>query len=279
MGHKAEQQQEEAALFNAFIAAHPNFAGEPLTDWIAPTNDPPDVLCHTTNRRVGVEMGEWLSFPEMTAAKGRERTERALEFALDPQPVNVSKYFEMVIYHPKQKGRLLKSDSASFRAAVLDLIYHVDQRWPSEPYWRGRQSVSVRDFAQFPILRKYLEYVEFRPGDNVFASGIPWILPPCRGGWYDVRTMLDPLLGLIRAKVDKYQGQSPQTLRTPCDEFVLVIPYNQALLYCSPIHSPNFGLEQIAETAAVEFRRRPGPFSKAFLFIATEPGQRVFQLA
>lgn len=108
MGHKAEQQQEEAALFNRFIATHPNFAGEPLTDWMAPTNDPPDVLCRTTNRRVGVEMGEWLSFPEMTAAKGRERIERALELALDPQPANVSKYFEMVIYHPKQKGRLLK---------------------------------------------------------------------------------------------------------------------------------------------------------------------------
>jgi hypothetical protein len=275
MSHRAQQQQEETILFNAFLTTQPDFAGEPIANWEVVADDPPDLLCVTiSGRRVSVELGEWLNFSEMTAAKGRERTERAIESALDPQPGNTSKYFEMVIYHPKQGIR--KAPDESFRAAVLALIAHIEGRWPSERFWRGPQPVAFRDLARFPPLGDYLDYVEFAPGNKIFAAGIRWILPPCHVDSYDEKTLLNPLLGMIREKVDKYQGFTPQTLKTPCDEFVLVIFYNQALLYCSPVETPNFGLSQIARIAGDEFRRRPGPFSKAFLFIATEPGQQVF---
>ena len=43
MSNGTTKREREAAIFGAFLAAEPIFAGEPVSRWTQPEDDPPDV--------------------------------------------------------------------------------------------------------------------------------------------------------------------------------------------------------------------------------------------
>lgn len=61
-------------------------------------------------------------------------------------------------------------------------------------------------------------------------------------------------------------------------ELVLIIHYDQALLYNSPVNAPNFAFEDAVAEARIFLGGDPGAFTRIFVLRALEPSGRVFQL-
>ena len=278
MNQSQAQRSEEEAVFAAFLAVQPDFAGEPIEDWKLAASDPPDVICSTASgRAIGVELGEWLHEREMGAGKLREKIGQQLIEAIgEPQPLNTSSHFDMVILHPQERVRLkVGPDRLAFRQAVLDLIHAVDLRWPQERFWHGPQGCRIRDLAAWPPLGAYLKEVQFHPGQSKWGEGINWILPPAHAEWFDDQTMAEPLVRLIRDKLAKYQSRP---MATPSDGLVLLAFLNQGLVYNSPIETPRRPVEHPVEDVRRLFANEHEPFQSAFLFLAPSPGERAFRL-
>jgi hypothetical protein len=171
------QRHEEKIIFAAFYELQPDFAGEPIEDWKLADCDPPDIVCTAVSgKRIGVELGEWLHFGEMEAGKLREAMERQLLDAIgEPQPLNTSRHFDMVILHPRDLVRITTSPGkASFRAAMISLIADVDRRWPAERSWHYAPGCRIKDLSNWPPLDRYLESVHFHPGQSQRTEGIKW---------------------------------------------------------------------------------------------------------
>jgi len=268
---KSEQKREEEALFKAFMNVSPRFADEEVSEWSLAECDPPDVICITTSgRRVGIEICQWAHEGEMKAGKLREQKERKLLDAIGvPQPMNTSKNFWWAGFCPRAKVNITPSEYPAFRQSLLRLIEHVDAAWPTK--LRG-PNYRFAELNRFPPLDKHLEHVTFVPG-TALTSDVAWIepVPPLES--FDGRTMADPLLEQLSKKRKRCSA-----LKTDCDELHLLIAYDQALLYCSPIETPHRSVCETAREAAAALAADRGPFSRAFLFIGVEPRRRVHRL-
>jgi len=277
MNQSQAQGNEEKAVFDAFLALEPEFAGEPIESWQLAGQDPPDIVCLTVSgRRIGVELGEWLHHGEMSAGKLREIIDRQLLDAIgDPQPLNTSRHFDMVILHPRDRVRLGGKDQGPFRVALLSLITDVDTRWPTERRWHYPKGCRIVDLSQWPALDKHLESVHFHPGQSQWAEGINWILPAAQVFTFDDTTMVDPLKLVLDSKVVKYRARQ---MATPCDEFVLLVFFNQGLMYNPPIRTPRRSIEMVVNDIRRSLPADRRPFGKGYLFMAPAPGSRAFRL-
>lgn len=278
MNQSQAQRDEERVIFSAFYGLQPDFAGEPIKEWRIAESDPPDILCITdSGRTIGVELAEWLHQREMSAGKLRERIEQQILEAIgEPQPVNTSRHFDMVIRHPRERVQIkVGPDQMAFRSALFELIADVDRRWPQEPFWHSPQGCHLRDLTQWPPLGVYLKEVHFHPGQSRCPEGINWILPPAHCDTFDDSTMRDPLLNVISAKITKYQKRP---MATQSDELVLVVFFNQGVAYNSPIETPSRTLEGLVTELRAALPQYRGPFSRGYLFVAPTPGARVFRL-
>jgi hypothetical protein len=271
MSNKDEQMHEERALFRAFRRACPRFAGEEIRSWRPAGPDPPDLICFTASgKRVGVEISQWAHQQQFSAAKSRKRIEHKLLEAIGvPQPINKSQNIQLVVFFPKATLPIAPPQCPGFRESLRRLIKHADETWPTKRPPQPYGSERLRCFAP---LDKYFECVRFAPGKPL-SRGIDWIVPGGPVMWFDDRTMVEPLLELIQKKQVKCRR-----LKTPCKELHLIIAYDQALPYCSPICTPCHPIDEIAKEAANTFAADPGPFTGAFLFVALEPGTRVYRL-
>jgi len=278
MNQSQAQRNEEEDVFAAFLAVQPDFAGETIEVWDPAPSDPPDIICLTvTGRRIGVELGEWLHEKEMGAGKLREQIEKQLINAIgEPQPLNTSDYFDMVILHPQERVRLKSEpDQAAFRQGVLKLIQDVDLRWPRERSWQSPQGCHIKDLAAWPPLGAYLKEVHFNPGQSKWGEGINWILPPAHWDTFNDQTMAEPLTNLIRDKLAKYQSRP---MATPSDDLVLLVFFNQGLMYNSPLETPRRPVDLLVDDVRRLFANEHEPFQRAFLFLAPSPSDRAFRL-
>ena len=278
MNQSQAQRDEEKAVFAAFLALQPDFAGGPIAHWQLAESDPPDILCSTVSgRTVGVELGEWLHFAEMKAGKLRETIDRQLLDAIGaPQPLNSSDHFDMVILHPKERVRInAGADRVAFRQAVFGLITDVDRRWPTERSWHYAPGCHIRDLTGWSPLGFYLRGVQFHPGKTKRGEGIDWILPPTPFDSFDDQTMVEPLQQLISDKLAKYRKRP---MGTSCDELVLLIFFNQGLMYNSPLGTPRKPVKTLVEDVRGHLPDDGSPFQRAFLFLAPSPGETSFRL-
>jgi len=272
------QRHEEKIIFAAFYELQPDFAGEPIEDWKLADCDPPDIVCTAVSgKRIGVELGEWLHFGEMEAGKLREAIERQLLDAIgEPQPLNTSRHFDMVILHPRDRVRITTSrGKASFRAAMISLIADVDRRWPAERSWHYAPGCRIKDLSNWPPLDRYLESVHFHPGQSQWTEGINWILPAAHVFIFDNTTMITPLACLLSEKIAKYRTRP---MATPCDELVLLVFFNQGVMYNPPIQTPRRTAEMVVDEVRKVLPQDHGPFSIGYLFLAPTPGARAFRL-
>ena len=271
MGSRSDQKGEEWALFQAFLETCPRFAGVEIRERSLAELDPPDVTCLTASgRRIGIEICQWAHPEEMKAGKLRERIEgHLLEAIGTPQPINTSKNFWLVVFFPKPKVHIVPREYPTFQKSLFQLIEHVDQTWPTKLHG---PNYCFTELHRFPPLDEYLESVKFAPG-QAMTSGVDWIVPVSRADTFDSRTMVDPLLGLLKKKALRCRA-----LKTPCDEVDLVVAYDQALGYCSPIETPQRGITEIVKEVSAALAAMSHPFTRAFLFIALEPGRKVHRI-
>jgi hypothetical protein len=279
----------EKNVFESFLRAKPDFAGELLRNWIQPTQDPPDILCTTTSgRRIGVELGEWLNEDQIRGAKGREAIQESVLKAIGTQPDNNFENIYFAFLHSRPKARVKPVDIPSFRHEILKLARDVDHRWDEEPDWQSPQGCFFEDFTQYPTVGTYIQLVRFFPrrhyegwslrGQEVkrtWPAGCDWLVFPMRGGAYSSDAMVDAMRSIIAKKIEKYEAKPPQQRM---DDFYLLIHYNQALLYNTPVETLFFKFEDAARAGSEFIREDPGIFGKAFVVLAIWPGERVFQL-
>lgn len=266
---------EEKLVFEAFLGAHPNFAGRPVTT--REGADPPDYLCvDTAGKRIGVELGEWLNERQMRTSIRRERLEdsylKAIRSKEVPPPSNVG----LAWLGPEPDKVLPSQDAVEFRGEVLKFLGEMDAAWPNRTEWHGPQGAHITDFSRYPILGKYLNDLHsFSRNQFNTWLGYEWICFPSRGGAYTPADAVDALLELIKNKLGKYTGLLQ---KENLDELYLIVYYNKGLLHNTPFVAPGFGFRQVAEIAAQAVAQSPGPFTKIFLFNALKPDLEVLQV-
>ena len=226
-----------------------------MRDWDQPQTDPPDILCTTISGR-----------------------------AIGPQPHNSSRNIYYVWLHPRPRARVKPTDTPAFREEIFKVVSDIDLRWEREEDWQSPQGCLFQDFAQYPTVAKYLQSMRFfpkrhwRPGGTIektWPVGADWLIFTARGGAYSEEAMVNALFVLIAKKMKKYESKPPQVRM---DEFYLLIHYHQALLYNTPVETLRFKFADAARAGTVFIGDDPGVFSKVFLLLAIEPGERVYQL-
>jgi hypothetical protein len=287
----SKKREYEKAIFEAFRRVHPDFAGEPTHEEVKQPCDEtefPDVICTTVSgKRVGVELGQWFNEQELRTAKSMERIQNSILDAIGPQGNNETDNIYVVWPKPKIKARIKSEDTAAFRKEIFQCIADVDKRWGSEGFRYGLQGYEAQteDLKGFPHLAKYLAGIRFFPrqwyfgwppngyvSKRTWSRGRNWIIFPARGGSYSEETMLHPLLELIAQKQEHYGNCG-----TGFNRLCLVVYYNLAVLYNSPIEALDFKFDDAVQIAKEFIGDDPKPFDDIFLFLAINDGQ-VFRI-
>jgi hypothetical protein len=273
MGNRAGEHR----VFAGFLAEAPLFAGSSVVDWRQPLKDPPDIECDLADgRKIGVELTSWLDESQIGSEKWVESVETSLRDAIQPEPPNQTEHIRFVWLAPKR--RMVPADGAAFRAELLTLIEEVEKRWESEADWQSPQGFLWKDFTRYPTLAKYLNSLDVHPRmpsapSTMRKGGIHWLTFPAPGGAYSPDSMVDALVEVVEAKVAKYTSKPPGM-----DEFHLLVHYDKALLYNSPVHGIDFGYADAVRAASKGIGSAAGVFSKILVFVPIAEGEQVFQL-
>jgi len=267
----------EKNMFTAFLAAAPDFAGEGVQNWCQPKQDPPDVMCTTvSDRQVGLELTEWLDQGQIADAKGTETIEDSIRKAIRPEPPNNTEHIHLAWLLTLPKARVKPADASAFRTELLQLVDEVDNRWDAEQEWQSPQGCWWLDFSCYPTLGKYLSQVRFFPRSafrNWSKGGQHWLTFPLPGGAYSEDSMVAALRARLGDKIQKYPAR-PGGL----DEFDLLVHYDLAWAYNSPVETLTFKFADAARAGGEFIGDDPGVFDRIFLFVPQNEAQKVFQL-
>lgn len=253
----------ERTIFEAFVAAHPNFAERKLA--CSPGADPPDFVgTDPEGKRVGIELGEWLNEEQMRTSVARERKKDSFMNAVKSEEVEPPTNVGMVWMGRRAAVTLHAEDADHFQKEIFACVAEIDACWQENEEWHSRQGHQTADFSNYPTVARYLESLTFIPRERMpTIKGIAWLTFPGEGGAYTPRDAVDALLELIRKKTAKYTDlHKEQNL----SELYLVAYYDRALFYNTPYIGPNFGWDEIAAIAGAEIAKNPGAFQKVFLF-------------
>ena len=273
MGNRAE----EKAVFEGFLSAAPTFAGVEVKKWSQPTNDPPDIEAEMVDgRTVGVELTSWLDESQIGRRKKIEFVELSFRDAIQPEPPNETAHIFLLWMAPKRQ--MAMADKRAFRTELLALTEEIDERWESEPDWQSPQGFLWMDFTRYLTLAKYLASVDVHPRIRSVAStmrqgGLHWLTFPARDGAYSPDWMVDALCEVVGAKIAKYATKPAGT-----DEFHLLVHYDKAFVYNTPVHGIDFGYSEAVQAAAARIGGTVGVFDEIFVYVPVTEGRRVFRL-
>jgi hypothetical protein len=94
--------EQEKAICEAFLAAHPEFAAG-ATEVSRPDAEFPGMIVKTReNGEIDFEIGKWVDGAQMAAAKRRDACDAAIIEAIGPQGKNASKHFRAVVLRPRE---------------------------------------------------------------------------------------------------------------------------------------------------------------------------------
>jgi hypothetical protein len=270
--------KNEKLIFDSFLNACPDFAGEPITEWDvvedwyakrsldrppAPFDKRPDVICLTSSgKKIGVELKSWVNREQITEARKQERIQDNILKAIGEQPPNQTQHIGYVWLSARQV-RFDPRDATPFREELFHLIDQVDRAWLKKPDWDQDLFENVHDFSGVPILDKYLDSVEFHPRPRF---EIDWIHFPSRGGAYVPNDMVGTLTRALLAhrSDERYKDLKQQV---GLDEVCLLVHYDfKAFAYNTPFDAPGFGFKEAADLAASELGGDGGYFDRIYLF-------------
>jgi hypothetical protein len=268
--------EEEKAIFDAFLTAHPSFAAT-VKEARQPDAEFPDVIVTLlAGGELDFELGEWLHGEQMAKAKTRERLTKSIEDAIGEQGPNPSPHFRAVMLTPREDvKRFDPVDRGAFGKELWALVAATHEYWPSERLWHSPQGRVCRDFGDHPTLGKYLSAVHFYPAvvasrKQPWPAGQPWIFVELPGGSYSPDTALGALADILKQKIDHYGPFSRPTR--------LVIHYGKAVAY----NTPYLGVEtrDFADVVALaaDVVRGQTAYDRIYLLNAVEPGLELYEI-
>jgi len=268
------KQKAEAANFEAFRLALPNFAGRPVVS-IQWGGDPPDVLClDGPGKRIGVELVQWVNERQMAVSKARFKLEDSYQFAIrsseEQPPANIG----LVFIYAKDNAILSPHNTTAFRKELYDFVTRIDEEWLKNPEWNDPQGYPFTDFTGYPTLVQRIDGLDFYARGRRFNPelGSEWITFRAHGGAYTADWMRDALLDNIKRKIEKYAKPHNELKlqQQELAEFYLLAYYDEAVLHNTPYDRPGFGFAEIATIVAHELTARPHLFDKVFLYSPIE---------
>ena len=268
---------EEREVFTGFLTALPMFAGSCVTTWQQPAQDPPDVEADLADgRKVAVELTSWLDESQIGREKKIEMVEASFRSAIQPEPANETEHIFLVWLAPKR--RMPPADWAAFRPELMMLIEAIDGDWGNIPWSDSPQGFSWNDFTKYPTLEKHLSSLDIRPRRPAMASTmrkgeLHWITFPARGGAYSPDWAVDSLVQCVTAKTTKYVAKP-----TGVSEFYLLVHYDKAFIYNTPVYGIDTGYAEAVEAAAARIGGVVGVFDKIFVYVPVADGPTIFQL-
>lgn len=227
-------------------------------------------------RKIGVELTSWLEESQIGRAKTQESLEKSIRDAIRPEPPNQTEHIRFLWLFPKR--RMIAADAAAFRAEILKLTEDIDAQWDRETECHTPQGFQWNSFSTHPTLGKYLEAVSIHPRipsrpSTMEKGGIHWLTFPMRGGSYSSNSMVDALCECVQAKIAKYPAKPSKV-----DEFHLLVHYDKAWEYNTPVEGINFGYGEAVQAAAARIGDSVGAFDRIFVFVPISEGQQVFGL-
>jgi hypothetical protein len=268
------KQAAEAANFEAFRLAHPNFAGRSLAT-IRWGGDPPDILClDASGNRIGVELVQWVNERQMVSSKALYKMEDSNRLAIQSSYMEPPANIGLVLIYAKAKTMLAPKDAAAFRSELYDFVVRIDAGWFQNPDWDDPQGYMFTDFTGYPTLAQHIEGLDFYARGRHFDPqlGADWLTFRAHGGAYTPDWMRDALLENIRRKIDKYARphNKLKLQQQQLAEFYLVAYYDEAVLHNTPYDAAEFGFREIAAIVGQELAAKPHPFDKVFLYSPIE---------
>jgi hypothetical protein len=256
-------------VFKGFLKTHPLFAGSPIRYWVWNRKDPPDIDCWTEDgRKIGIELVSWIDEKEMAAAKKIEKAEEKLRKRIGVISSMKCRNVLFAVIHPLTASS--QRTSTNVRNAFNQVLKRVDSNWP-ELADRNKARLAATDLPT--ELAEVVSHVEFFGRTKDGPREKINIITPARGGPYTTATMLKALHKNVQKKCSLYKrGQFPT------GGAHLLIHYDQAWMYCSPINDPFTKPESYAKQAAAWLKADAGPFDQAFLYIGLAPGRESFDL-
>lgn len=273
-------EKNERLIFDSFRKLCPDFAGEPIQEWdvveewytkrnIAPPAKPfderPDIIALTASgKKIGLELKSWVDREQIAEARKNERIQDNILKAIGRQPANETKHIGYIWLNPKEV-RFDKGETEEFRKQMFELIERIDNDWSNKEGWEQEHSQNVDDFADFPLLEKYLKGMRFHPAVRSRFNN-RWIRFPSPGGAYSPKEMLETLRQALAAhKNDKRYKDLKEYVRL--DEVYLLVHYDfKAFAYNPPFATPDFGFKQAADFAKKSLNGSGGYFDRIFLF-------------
>jgi len=94
-----------------------------------------------------------------------------------------------------------------------------------------------------------------------------------RAGSYSPNDMVDALFEVVQAKIAKYTAK-PSAI----DEFYLLVHYDKAWEYNTPVLGIDFGYGEAVRAAAERIGGTVGMFDRIFVFVPIADGEKVFRI-
>jgi hypothetical protein len=272
--------QREKLIFESFLRACPEFAGEPIKEWdvvdkwypnraLAPPPKPfdkrPDIIGLTASgKKIGIELKSWVNQEQIAEARQRERIQDDILEAIGKQPPNQTQHIGYVWLLPKHV-RFDVREATDFREQLFRLIAKVDDGWSRKPGSEQSCSGDVDRFDESPVLKKYLHRIRFRPASRSRGTA-RWIRFPDATRHYSPTEMLETLESsvLSQRRNERYKDLRVQA---GLDEVYLLIHYDfKAFAYNTPFDAPNFGFKEAAAFASRVVDGDGNFFDRIFLF-------------
>lgn len=275
------KDKAEAANFDAFREAYPNFAGRTLVN-IQRGADPPDFLClDELGKRVGVELVQWINEQQTGPSKERYRLEESYRRVILSTYVQSPKNIGMIFIFAKDGTEISRSDSTVFHNELYKFVADVDSAWLVNADWNDPQGYEFTNFTAYPSLASHIDGLCFYSRER-FDTGLgdDWITFRMHGGAYTPDWMRDALLDNVCRKIAKYAKPHNKTKlgQQKLAEFYLLAYYDEAVLYNMPYDAPGFGFREIGALVTRELTRNAHPFDKVFLFSSIETAEKVLQV-
>lgn len=205
---KLTHDQREQLVLTDLGASFPDFAGEPLSWTKVPDGqDPPDFLGIGRDKRIGLELIEWLDGGQMGPAKTREarRMDALRVLRANWKAEYAPQHFRGTFIDVGEK-RIAAADEAGLRKEFFECAAQVDRDWLTNPERMGT-ALEVNDFSGYPLMRTYFGGIRFMGGA---PHGLCWIDVQGDGGAYDPSDTIATLNQGLDKKLSDYSTPEKQ---------------------------------------------------------------------
>jgi hypothetical protein len=271
--------QREEVVIHDLCATFPDFAGQPLS-WakVPDGQDPPDFLGTSPDRKIGLELIEWLDGAQMGPAKTREaRRLDALRILRSEWKSQYAPQHFRGAFVDALEQKIAVTDEAGLRKEFFECAAEVDRTWHTHPERRGT-AIELADLSAYPLMKSYFGGIRYIGGA---PHGFCWIDVQSDGGAYDPSITIETLKQALDKKLRDYSTSEKQAHlqgHALNELYLLVHGGFNAYAYNSP--SSPLSLEVIAQRGAAFYGSHPQRqiFSRVWFFDSLDSADELNKL-